>query len=46
MNTSKPIPGTQIPCNSTGGKITFTRTGFIHTGGKNYGNQPVKDDKE
>lgn len=27
--------GTQIP-SSTGGVITFTRTGLIHTAGKNF----------
>lgn len=28
-------PGTQIP-SSTGGVITFTKTGLIHTAGKAY----------
>jgi hypothetical protein len=28
-------PGTQIP-SSTGGVITFTKTGLIHTSGKNF----------
>ena len=28
-------PGTQIP-SSTGGTITFTKTGLIHTAGKAY----------
>lgn len=28
-------PGTKIP-SSTGGTITFTKTGLIHTAGKTY----------
>jgi hypothetical protein len=28
-------PGTQIP-SSTGGVITYTKTGLIHTAGKSY----------
>ncbi len=28
-------PGTQIP-SSTGGMITYTKTGLIHTAGKSY----------
>lgn len=28
-------PGTQIP-SSTGGTITFTKTGLVHTAGKAY----------
>jgi len=31
-------PGTQIP-SSTGGTITFTKTGLIHTAGRAYSGQ-------
>lgn len=36
MQTNTPAPGTQIPCKSTGGVLTYTKHGFTHTGGR-YG---------
>lgn len=35
-NTGRPKEGTQEVCASTGGTIRYTKTGLIHTGGKNY----------
>lgn len=38
--------GTQIP-SSTGGTITFTKTGLIHTAGKNFsGRMAEMDNRE
>lgn len=42
---NQPIPGTQVPCNSTGGTLTYTKTGYIHTGGK-YGSSPAAKQTE
>ena len=40
-----PIPGTQIP-SSTGGVITFTRTGLIHSAGKNFSGRAAQEEVE
>ena len=38
-------PGTQIP-SSTGGVITFTKTGLIHTAGKSYSGKTAEAETE
>ena len=38
-----PIPGTQVP-SSTGGVITFTKTGLIHTAGKNFSGKAAQEE--
>ena len=34
--TDYPQPGTKVACKGTGGTITYTATGYIHTGGQKY----------
>ena len=36
IQVPNPPAGTQIRCASTGGMITYTKTGLIHTSGKAY----------
>lgn len=44
QKTITPQPGTSIP-SSTGGTITYTKTGLIHTCGRNYSSTNVGLDK-
>lgn len=45
--TQRPEPGTKEHCNSTGGTITYTKTGLIHTAGQKYtGETPVQEQDE
>ena len=38
-----PTPGTQI-ASSTGGTITFTKTGLIHSAGKNFSGKAAQEE--
>ena len=46
MNTAtRPAPGTQTS-SSTGGTITYTQTGLIHTAGKNFSGRAAEQDEK
>jgi hypothetical protein len=41
-----PTPGTKVACKSTGGVITYTRTGYTHTGGQKYSGKTAEVEEQ